>query len=58
MCWGGAAMVVAGRCCWGLGAGAATVGREGARPTERWRGIVTLTGFAGGLLGWFEYEDG
>lgn len=30
---GGAAMVVAGRDCWGAGAGA--VGRAGARPTDR-----------------------
>lgn len=37
-CGGGAAMVVAGRRCWG--AGAEAVGREGARPTERWRGIL------------------
>ncbi len=37
-------MVVAGRACWGVDAGAAAVGRvgarAGARAEERWRGIV------------------
>mgnify|MGYP005988195311 CR=1 FL=1 len=39
-------MVVLGRCCWGAGAAAGTVGRvgarAGARPADRLRGMVMM----------------